>query len=190
MLAGFLDVDPRRIGRVGDVDDDRRVRLQRERGRARAPEGRLLLRHRHGSQLPVRAAGLGNETRRVQRHERAEAVVERARDEPPVGELRRLRVDHCDVADPHPLARLIAVARADVDVQLADVGDLLAVLLAQEMDRLLADHARDGAAVGVEDQPLADEDLGVPATDRPKPQVALVVDVGHDQPDLIDVSHD
>ena len=38
--------------------------------------------------------------------------------------------------------------------------------------------------------PLADEDLGVPAADRPEPQIALVVDVGHDQPDLVDVAHD
>ena len=39
------------------------------------------------------------------------------------------------------------------------------------------------------DDALADQDLRVPAADRPEPQVALVVDVGDDQPDLVDVAH-
>ena len=65
--------------------------------------------------------------------------------EPPVGQLDRLGVDHGDVADPHELARLLAVAGADVDVQLADLGDLLALLVAQQVDRLLADDAREPA---------------------------------------------
>ena len=51
---------------------------QREGARARAPERDLLLRDRHRRELPLRAAGLGHEPRRLQRHERAQAVVERA----------------------------------------------------------------------------------------------------------------
>ena len=109
--------------------------------------------------------------------------------EPPVGKLHRLRVDHGDVADPHELARLLAVARADVDVQVADLGDLLALLVAQQVDRLLADDARDRPLARVEHDALADEDLRVPAADFAKPQVAVVVDVGDDQPDLVDVAH-
>src|SRR3954465_6944398 len=48
---------------------------------------------------------------------------------PPVGQPARLAPDHADVPDPHPRAGVISVARADVDVQLAQLGHLLAVLL-------------------------------------------------------------
>ena len=46
-----------------------------------------------------------------------------------------------------------------------------------------------GPAAGVEHDALADEDLRVPAADFAEPQVAVVVDVGDDQPDLVDVAH-
>ena len=43
----------------------------------------------------------------------------------------------------------------------------------------------------VEDlEPLADEHDRVPAADRREPQVAVVVDVVDDQPDLVDVAGD
>ncbi len=87
------------------------------------------------------------------------------------------------------LARLLAVARADVDVQVAHLRDLLALLLAQQVDRLLADHPRDLARARTQHHALADEDLRVPAADLAEPQVTLVVDVGDDQPDLVDVAH-
>ena len=41
----------------------------------------------------------------------------------------------------------------------------------------------------VEHDALADEDLRVPAADLAEPQVAVVVDVRDDQPDLVDVPH-
>ncbi len=82
-----------------------------------------------------------------------------------------------------------AVARADVDVHVADLRDLLALLVAQQVDRLLADHARDRSVARVEHDPLADEDLRIPAADLAEPQVAVVVDVRDDQPDLVDVAH-
>ncbi len=108
----------------------------------------------------------------------------------PVEQLGGLGVDHGDVADTHVLARLLAVGRADVDVQLADLGDLLALLVAQQVDRLLADDAPDRAALRVlEHDALADEDLRVPAADFGEPQVAVVVDVRDDQADLVDVPH-
>ncbi len=46
----------------------------------------------------------------------------------------------------HEVARLRAVLGADVDVQVAHLGHLLALLLAQQVNRLLADHPRDLAA--------------------------------------------
>ncbi len=141
MLAELLDLDAGRVGGVGDVDHDRRVGRERERRGARAAEGDLLLGDRDGVHLPGGAAGLGHEPRGLQRDERADAVVQRARDQPPAEQADRIGVDHGDVADAHVLARLLAVSGADVDVQLADLGDLLAVLLAQQVDRLLADDA-------------------------------------------------
>ena len=54
--------------------------------------------------------------------------------------LQRLGVDHRHVADAYELARLLSVASADVDVQLADLRHLLAILVAQQVDRLLAHH--------------------------------------------------
>src|SRR5262249_32991592 len=62
--------------------------------------------------------------------------------------------------------------------------------LAHEVDRLLAEHARDRPPAGVQGHALTHEHLSVPAADGPEPQVALVVDVGDDQSDLVDVTHD
>jgi hypothetical protein len=56
------------------------------------------------------------------------------------------------------------------------------------MDRLLADHAEYVAFVTEETDPLADEHLRVPATDRRDVHEALVVDVLHDHADLVDVA--
>ncbi len=104
-------------------------------------------------------------------------------------QLDGVGVDHRDVADPHARAGVIAVARADVDVQVSDLRDLLALLLAQQMDRLLADDAGDLALTRAEHDALADEDLRVPAAYGGEPQVALIVDVCDDQSDLVDVAH-
>jgi hypothetical protein len=112
-----------------------------------------------------------------------------ARGEPAAEQLGRMRVDHGDVADAHVLARLLAVGRADVDVQLADLRDLLALLAAQQVDRLLAHDSPDGAVLGLQHDALADEDLRIPAADFGEPQVAVVVDVRDDQADLVDVPH-
>ena len=78
---------------------------------------------------------------------------------------------------------------ADVDVQLANLGDLLAVLVSQQVDRLLPDDAPDHAIARGQRHTLTDEDLRVPAADGRKPQVAVVVDVGDDHADLVDVAH-
>jgi hypothetical protein len=77
----------------------------------------------------------------------------------------------------------------DIDVHLAGLGDLLRLLAAQQMDRLLADHAFDGTVARIDHDALADEHLRVPAADLPEPQKAVVVDVRDDQADLVDVTH-
>src|SRR6185312_6398123 len=138
---------------------------------------------------PRRAAGRGNEPRGLEGDVGAEPVVQRTRAEPAVRQLDRLRVDHRDVSDADRRARLLAVARADVDVHRLDLRDLRALVALQQVDRLLADDAFDRPPARVEHDPLADEDLGVPAADFPEPQEAVVVDVGDDQADLVDVTH-
>ena len=102
----------------------------------------------------------------------------------------RLAGDHRDVADAHELARLVAVLGADVDVQVAQLGDLLALLLAQQVDRLAARDARHDAVARRDLHALADEDLRVPAADAHEAQEAVVVDVRDDQADLVDVADD
>jgi hypothetical protein len=56
------------------------------------------------------------------------------------------------------------------------------------MNRLLAHDAKHVAMASEEPRPLPDEHLGIPPPDPTHVQVALVIDVVHDQPDLIDVT--
>ena len=142
VAAELLLLDAGGVGGEGHVDGDRDVRPQRERGRARAREGDLLLRDGGRVHVAGRAAGLGDQARGLERDEAAEPVVQRARDEPAVGQLDGLAGDHRDVADAHLRARLVAVLGADVDVQALELRGLLARLLGlEQVDRLLADHA-------------------------------------------------
>jgi hypothetical protein len=53
-------------------------------------------------------------------------------------ELDGLALDHRDVADAHAGAAS-SPSRADVDVQVLELGRLVALLLLEEVDRLLAD---------------------------------------------------
>ena len=191
MAAELLLVEAGSVGREGHVDRDRDVGPQRERRRARAREGDLLLGDGRAVHVAGRAAGLGDEPRGLERHEAAEPVVERARDEPPVGQLDGLAGDHRHVADAHARARVVAVLGADVDVQALELGRLAPVLLGlEQVDRLLADHAGHRPVARGDLDPLADEDHGVPAADAGEPEEAVVVDVVDDQPDLVDVADD
>ena len=137
-----------------------------------------------------RAAGLGHQPGDLEGHEAAQAVVHGARHDAAVRELDGLAGDHGDVADAHQAARVLAVLRADVDVEVAQLRDLLALLVAQQVDRLLAHHAGDHAAARGDLHALADEDHRVPAADAGEPQEAVVVDVVDDQADLVDVADD
>ncbi len=56
------------------------------------------------------------------------------------------------------------------------------------MDRLAANHAGDGSAVGPDGHPLADEDTPVPAADGLKVNKSVIINVLDDQPNLIAVS--
>jgi hypothetical protein len=74
-------------------------------------------------------------------------------------------------------------------VQLLHLRHLLAVLLLEQVNRLLADHAGQRTVARDQLDALADEDLRVPATDADEVQEPLVGDVRDDQPDLVDVAH-
>ena len=75
-------------------------------------------------------------------------------------------------------------------MEVTQLGDLFALLLPQQVDRLAPDDAGQRAAPGRELGALADEDLGVPTADADEAEKAAVVDMGDDQPDLVDVADD
>ncbi len=85
-------------------------------------------------------AGLGDQPGRLGGHVAADPVVERAGQDHAGPELHRIGVDHRDVADPHHRSGLLVVLRPDVDMQILALGNLLALLLAQQVDRLARDH--------------------------------------------------
>ena len=124
----------------------------------------------------------------LQRDVGAEAVVHRPGDEALAGDRHRLGGDHDRVADADQLGGLLAVGGADVDVHALQLDHLLALVGLEQVDRLAADDAGDEAVLAAHLDPLADQDLRVPAADRGEPEEALLVDVGDDQPDLVDVA--
>ncbi len=159
-------VDPGRVGGVRDVDGDRQGRLEVEGGGPGAVEADLLLGVGHAGDPARDLVGLGAAARDLQRDVGAEAVVHRARDEARALNAHRLAADHGRVADPHQLTGGVAVLGADVDVKLLELDDLLSLLVLEQVDRLAAGDARDRPVLRHDLDPLADEDLRVPAADR------------------------
>jgi len=107
-----------------------------------------------------------------------------------VGKQQRRGVDHRHIADPHAGTGLVAVLRPDVDVEVLELGDLLAVLVLEQMDRLTRDDAGNGAVASLEGDPLADQHDGIPTSHLPEAQIAVVVDVRDVEADLVDVADD
>ena len=62
-----------------------------------------------------------------------------------------------------------------------------AILLFQQMRGLLADDADDVAVSSRDAEALTDDNLVVPAAEWGEPEEALLVDVGDDEADLVDV---
>ena len=98
--------------------------------------------------------------------------------------------DRDRVADADQRRGLVAVGGADVDVEALQLDDLLALVGVEQVDRLAADDTRYEPFAAADLDPLADQDLRVPAADRGEPEEALLVDVGDDEPDLVDVADD
>ena len=190
MLARLLDLDAGRVGGVGDVDDDRRVGLQREGARARAAEGGLLLGGRHRRELP-----------RARRPPRPPAAPPRAPRRSRGGCRARARRAGRWAAPParasitatSPIrtsSRACSPSRAPMSMCRSRTSATF--LRSSSRSRwigFLPTTPATRPVARVEHHALADEDLRVPAADLAEPQVALVVDVGDDQPDLVDVAH-
>src|SRR5206468_8256026 len=117
------------------------------------------------------ATRLGHAARGLERDVAADAVVPRARSDAAVQQLDRLRREHDTVAGTDELARLVPVARADVDEQILQLDLLVLVLL--ERGALLADHAGQAAAAGENLDPLREQHLREPAADVAEEEEAL-----------------
>ncbi|CAA9477717.1 MAG: hypothetical protein AVDCRST_MAG13-960 [uncultured Solirubrobacteraceae bacterium] len=190
VLAERADLDPGRVRRVRDVHDHRDVGAQPVGGRARAVEADLLLDRGHGDHVARRAARAGHEARSLVGDEGPEPVVHRLGDRAAVGQFDGIAGQHRGVPDADHPARLVAVRGADVDVELLELRDALAVVVLEQVDRLAPDDARDLAAARAHHDALAHEDLRIPAADGGEPQEARVLDVGDDEADLVDVADD
>ena len=140
------------------------------------------------AKLPASEAALMAAAQRLQGDVGAEPVVHRAGDQPLAGEAHRLGGDDDRVADPDQLSRLVAVGGADVDVEAFQLDDLLALVGVEQVDRLAPDNARHQAVPSPHLDPLPDQDLRIPTADRSEPEEALLVDVGDDEADLVDVA--
>ena len=150
----------------------------------------LLLHRGHPRHRPAAAAGFVNAAGDLQCDVHAEAVVERARRQAAIRQLDRLGSDHDLVALGDHFAGVVAVTRADVHVQLLELGGLLALLGFEEVNRLAPDHAHDRALAGEHLDSLADQHLRIPAARADHVQEALVAHVADQQGDLVDVADD
>ncbi len=143
------------------------------------------------AKLALERAALVAAAQRLERDVGAEPVVHRARDR--AGRRRGAR-GSAAITTGSPTrtssARLVAVGGADVDVEALQLDHLFALLGVEQVDRLAADDAGDEAVRAAHLDPLADQDLRVPAADRGEPEEALLVDVGDDEADLVDVADD
>jgi hypothetical protein len=68
------------------------------------------------------------------------------------------------------------------------LGQLLACGLVHGVNRLLADHSRHRTVPAQQGDSLADEHLGIPATNRVEPAEAVIIDMDQHQADLVNVA--
>ena len=106
----------------------------------------------------------------------------------PVGKFEHPCGQHAGVADPEPRLCLGAAGGADVDPELLHLGDLLAILLFHQVDRLLSHDSRHLALPPEQTDSLPDEHLVVPPADGIEAEEAVLVDVGDHHSDLVDVT--
>jgi hypothetical protein len=127
-------------------------------------------------------------TQRLEHDERADAIVDRARDETVIRKVDALRVDHSRVADGESRFHFRAIRRADVDPEIRHLGRVLTIAVLHQVDRLLTDDTDDVTIATEKTNALADENLWIPTTNGRDVNETVVVDVLNDQPDLIEVA--
>ena len=190
VLAELLDLDPGRVGGVGDVDHDRRVRAQREGARARAAERDLLLGGRDRGELPLGAAGLWRPAarppaRRTSRGGCPARARRAARRAARPARRRSPRRRRCARS-----SRACSPSRAPMSMCSSRISATF--LRSSSRSRWigflpitpLTAPARVSSTTRWPTRICASQ----PPTSR-EPQVAVVVDVGDDQADLVDVAH-
>ena len=186
-----LAVDAGRVGGVGDVDDDRDVGAQRVGGRARAAEGRSpparrRRRRRRPARRRPRRPGAPPRARRRSRG----GCPSRATTTRPLGSsigspaITATSPTRTSAAASSPSFAPMSMCRS-----LISATFLRSSSLSRWIGFLPITPGTAPAARGERDA-LADEDLRVPAADAGEAQEAVVVDVGDDQADLVDVADD
>src|ERR1043166_5574323 len=103
--------------------------------------------------------------KRLEYHEGADAIVDRARDDPVVREIQRPRIDDSSVADRESGIGFLAARGADVDPEIGELQRLLRRTILEQMNRLLAHDAEHVSRAAEKTNALPDENLGVPAAD-------------------------
>ena len=176
------------VAGVRDVDRDGEVGLGGERRRARAGEvADLLLYRGHGDHVAGRAAAFGDAAGGLERDVAAHPVVEGAGGDAVAVQGQRRAVPHDVVAGPDETAQLVAVLRADVEIEVVRL-DRLAVLAALALLPSCGDHAGNGAAAGEDVDALAGHHGRVPAARLAHRGEPVVAEIRDDDGDLVDVA--
>jgi len=104
-------------------------------------------------------------------------------------------VDQCefvvvggDIADRHPPQCLLLRTGADIDPDLMNLRNFLAVAFVHEVDRALARDALDWPCGGLNDDPAAGNHCAIMTADCVEVNEAVLVDVGDDQAEFVHMS--
>src|SRR6266545_865472 len=189
-IAIVLRVSAAHVRRVRDIDRDRDCRLEHEGGRTRAREvADLLLYDRQACDVAGRSAFLGDAARDLERDVRTEPVVEGTRGDPVVAEVDRHAGDDGGVTDTDDRPRLLAVLRADVEIQIGDL-ERLAILTPLSLLLARADHSRNRPLLRQHVETLPEQHVRVEPPELANRDQAVVACVRDDEGDLVDVADD
>ena len=176
------------VRRVAHVDGDADVRVDGLGGDLRAAHADFLLRGGDGGDGGGEGLLLREAAEGLHAHVGAGLVVERAGDADAAAQHLGTVGVHGGVADAHDGEGVGAVVHADVDPHVMALRDALAVLGGEQVHGALAGDAEHRTLAGQDVEAAAGgDDLVMPAEEL-EVQVALVVDVGDDEADLVDVA--
>lgn len=185
-LPSLLLLHARLTGAVGHVDHNRLLGPE-VKGRGHGPgKAHLLLHRRHRGHLGLDPPGC-QVPQRLEHHKGPDAVIDGPRDQPPPIEVARGLIDHSHRAHLEALEGRLTTVGTDVDPEVLEANRFFPVFLFLQMDRLFPDHAEDLPRPAEKAHPLAHEHLGIPAAEPCQVDEAVLIDVGHDHPDLIDM---